>query len=319
MSRTKPTIERRPSHVLGAIRGALTLSAITLNTLFWAAPIYVGTFLKLVWPRPRWRAGVQKRLTPLAEAWISCNNAILSLFRTTEWEIRGLEGLRRDGRYLVNANHQSWADVLVLQRTFNGVVPFLKFFIKQELIWVPVLGLAWWGLDFPFMKRYSSEFLEKHPELRGKDLETTAAMCRRLGDQPISIMNFLEGTRFTEEKREQQNAPYRYLLRPKAGGIAFVLGAIGGTLNSMLDVTIVYEGSGHRLWDFVCGRVRRVIVDVRERALPRELVSRDYHGDEEFRDRVQSWVRDLWAEKDLLIGSIAGTADDGAEPRAASL
>lgn len=319
MSRTTPTIERRPSHVLGAIRGALTLSAITLNTLFWAAPIYVGIVLKLVWRRPGWRAAVQERLTPLAEAWISCNNAILRLFRITQWEIRGLEGLRRDGRYLVNANHQSWADVLVLQRTLNGVVPFLKFFIKQELIWVPVLGLAWWGLDFPFMKRYSSELLEKHPELRGKDLETTAAMCRRLGNQPISIMNFLEGTRFTEEKRERQNAPYRYLLRPKAGGIAFVLGAIGGTLNSMLDVTIVYEGSGHTLWDFVCGRVRRVIVDVRERPLPRELVDRDYHQDADFRDNVQAWVRDLWAEKDLLIGSIASDGEGRGERRETSL
>ena len=169
------------------------------------------------------------------------------------------------------------------------------------------------------MKRYSSELLEKHPELRGKDLETTAAMCRRLGNQPISIMNFLEGTRFTEEKRERQNAPYRYLLRPKAGGIAFVLGAIGGTLNSMLDVTIVYEGSGHTLWDFVCGRVRRVIVDVRERPLPRELVDRDYHQDADFRDNVQAWVRDLWAEKDLLIGSIASDGEGRGERRETSL
>jgi 1-acyl-sn-glycerol-3-phosphate acyltransferase len=299
-----PVHESYANRIFATLRGTVTLSVITVNTIFWAIPIYVGVLLKLLVPSPGWRARVQRQLIPLAEAWISCNNAILRLFRTTTWRIRGLEGLRRDGRYLVNANHQSWADVLVLQRTFNRVVPFLKFFIKQELIWVPVLGLAWWGLEFPFMKRYSSEFLERHPELRGKDLETTAAMCRRLGDQPISIMNFLEGTRFTEEKRELQNAPYRYLLRPKAGGIAFVLGAIGGTLSSMLDVTIVYEGNGHSLWDFVCGRVRSVTVDVRERPLPRELVARDYHEDEDFRDRVQAWVRDLWTEKDSLIGAM---------------
>jgi 1-acyl-sn-glycerol-3-phosphate acyltransferase len=41
----------------------------------------------------------------------------------------------------------------VLQRIFHGRIPFLKFFLKQELIWVPVIGLAWWALDFPFMKR----------------------------------------------------------------------------------------------------------------------------------------------------------------------
>jgi len=316
MSTPAPKDHSAANQLVATLRGAITLTAITLNTILWAIPIYVGILLKLPVPSPGWRAAVQRRLIPLAEAWISCNNAILRVFRTTEWSIHGLEGLRHDGRYLVNANHQSWADVLVLQRTFNGVVPFLKFFIKQELIWVPVLGLAWWGLDFPFMQRYSSEYLEKHPELRGKDLETTAAMCKRIGDQPISIMNFLEGTRFTEEKRERQNAPYRYLLRPKAGGIAFVLGAIGGSLDSMLDVTIVYEGRGHSLWDFVCGRVRRVVVQVQERALPHDLVARDYHEDEAFRERVQAWVRELWAEKDSLIGSMTGGSRDEARARA---
>jgi len=319
MSEPTTAAESYTQHLLEVLCGVVTLTTITLNTILWAIPIYIGVLLKLAVPSPAWRTAVQRRLIPLAEAWISCNDAILRLFRTTEWRIRGLDGLRHDGRYLVNANHQSWADVLVLQRTFNRVVPFLKFFIKQELIWVPVLGLAWWGLEFPFMKRYSAEFLAKHPELRGKDLETTAAMYRRLGDQPISIMNFLEGTRFTEEKRERQKAPYRHLLRPKAGGIAFVLGAIGGSLDSMLDVTIVYEGSGHSLWDFVCGRVRRVIVDVRERALPSELLSRDYHEDEDFRDRVQAWVRDLWTEKDSRIGSMSGKPDGAAQVRVALL
>jgi 1-acyl-sn-glycerol-3-phosphate acyltransferase len=316
MSTSTTADESLANRILGGVRGVLALTAIILNTVFWAIPIYIAILLKLLAPIPAWRARLRRAMIPLAEAWISCNNAILGVLRTTEWSIRGLEGLRRDGRYLINANHQSWADVLVLQRVFNRVVPFLKFFIKQELIWVPLLGLAWWGLEFPFMKRYSSEFLERHPELRGKDLETTAAMCERLGNQPISIMNFLEGTRFSEEKRELQNAPYRYLLRPKAGGIAFVLGAIGGTLDSMLDVTIVYDRNGNSLWDFVCGRVRQVTVVVRERPLPRELVCRDYYEDEDFRDRVQTWVRDLWAEKDSLIASMAESAKRGEPPSA---
>jgi len=293
-----------PSRGLQAVRGAITLVAIVVNTVFWAIPLYAGILLKLIIPLDGWRKGWQRLLTPLAEAWISVNNFTLATAGTTTWDIRGLEGLRRDGRYLVNANHQTWADVLVLQRVFNRRIPFLKFFIKQELIWLPVLGLAWWGLDFPFMKRYSREAVEKHPELRGKDLETTAKMCRRLRGQPFSITNFLEGTRFTPEKRDRQQAPYRHLLRPKAGGIAFVLGAIGESIDSMLDVTIVYEGPSNSLWDFLCGRVDRLIVDVRERRLPGELLSRDYNEDDLFRDRVQAWVRDLWTEKDALIDAV---------------
>lgn len=287
--------------LLARFKGATTLALIALNTFVWAIPIYLGIFLKLLSPRGRARDAVRAGLIPLAEGWISVNNAVLALARTTRWEVRGLEGLRHDGRYLVNANHQSWADILVLQRTFNRVIPFLKFFIKHELIWVPVLGLAWWGLDFPFMKRYSSAVLEKHPELRGKDLETTRRMCREMGDQPLSLMNFLEGTRFTDAKHDDQDSPYRHLLKPKAGGIAFVLGSIGESLDGMLDVTIVYHGDRPTFWQFLCGRVARVSVDVRERRLPVELLSRDYLTDQRFRDDMQAWVRELWSEKDARI------------------
>ena len=61
--------------------------------------------------------------------------------------------LRVDGHYLVLANHQSWVDIPVLQRVFNRRIPLLRFFLKRQLFWVPVLGLAWWALDFPFMRR----------------------------------------------------------------------------------------------------------------------------------------------------------------------
>ncbi len=67
--------------------------------------------------------------------------------------MQGVDSLHQRGWYLVSSNHQSWVDILVLQRIFHGRIPFLKFFLKQELIWVPVIGLAWWALDFPFMKR----------------------------------------------------------------------------------------------------------------------------------------------------------------------
>jgi 1-acyl-sn-glycerol-3-phosphate acyltransferase len=306
------------SRLFATARASVVLGLIVANTLVWAVPIYIGIFLKLVLPRGAPNDAVRRSLIPLAETWIRVNNAILRTLVPLHWDIRGIDGLRPDGRYLVNANHQTWADVLVLQRTFNRVVPFLKFFIKQELIWVPVLGIAWWGLEFPFMKRYSSATLAAHPELRGKDLETTRRMCESLGNQPLSIMNFLEGTRFREDKHVRQSSPYRYLLRPKAGGIAFVLGAIGDSLDAMLDVTIIYDGEGRSFWDFLSGRVRRVVVDVRERRIPPHLVARDYYHDESFREEVQSWVRELWEEKDRLIDSLRVRHDPDTKSRRAA-
>jgi 1-acyl-sn-glycerol-3-phosphate acyltransferase len=289
----------------GPILGALTLVLISLNTVVWSIPIYIGVVFKLLIPIAAGRRWLQRRLIRCAEIWIIWNNAILRLTQKTVWDLRGMDDLNLERRYLVNSNHQSWSDVLVLQRAFSGRIPFLKFFIKQELIWVPLLGLAWWGLDFPFMKRYSREFLEKHPEMRGKDLETTRTLCKRIEGMPVSVMNFLEGTRFTPEKRAAQDSPYTHLLRPKAGGVAFVISAMGETLDGMVDVTVVYVGQGRRLWDFVCGRIERIVVHANLRPIPQDILAGDYENDQAAKQRMQDWVSELWAEKDALIEEIS--------------
>ena len=135
-------------------------------------------------------------------------------------ESRGVEGLLRDGWYLVIANHQTWVDIVILQAVFNRRIPFLKFFIKQELIWFPLLGIAWWAMDMPFMKRFSPSYLAKNPHMKGKDRETTRRACEKFRDTPTSVLNFIEGTRFSENKRVDRKSPYNHLLQPRAGGLA---------------------------------------------------------------------------------------------------
>lgn len=286
------------------VRGCLFFVLILLNTVFWAMPLFAMALLKLMLPIRAWRRSFDPALMWLAQRWVGVNNQILRSVQRTVWVIEGVENLERDSWYLVSSNHQSWADVLVLQRAFHKRIPFLKFFIKRQLIWVPILGLAWWALDLPFMKRYSKEFLERHPELRGRDLETTKEACRRFKNTPTTILNFLEGTRFSKEKHGRQQSPYRHLLLPKAGGIALVVDAMGETLKSLLDVTVVYIGRSARFWDFVSGRVNRVVVDVRELAIPHDLLGGDYVNDPEFRQRFQEWVADMWAAKDQRIAEL---------------
>jgi len=286
------------------VRGCLFFVLIFFNTVFWAMPLFALALLKLIVPIPAWRRGLDPALMWAAQCWVGVNNAILTSIQRTEWVIEGVENLERHSWYLVSSNHQSWADVLALQRAFHQRIPFLKFFVKRELIWVPILGLAWWALDMPFMKRYSKEFLARHPELVGKDLESTREACRRFRNTPTTILNFLEGTRFSKEKHGRQRSPYRHLLRPRAGGIAFVLDAMGDSLRSMLDVTVIYTGRSTRFWDFVCGRVTRVVVHVRELPIPEELLGGDYLNDPQFRERFQEWVGDLWAVKDRRIREI---------------
>src|SRR4029078_4538077 len=122
------------------------------------------------------------------------------------------------------------------------------------------------------MKRYSPATLERHPELRGKDLETTRRVCARVRGVPVSILNFLEGTRYTPEKHAAQQSPYRHLLRPKAGGFAFVLASIGDQLKAMLDVTIVYPQGRPTFWNFLCGRIPLIVVHVEEKEIPVEAL-----------------------------------------------
>ncbi|CAI3792018.1 putative acyltransferase YihG [Pseudomonas sp. MM221] len=283
------------------LTGIFTTLLLLLNTVVLICPLLVFALLKLVLPG-RGRDYASWAVMWVAETWSEIDKAIFALCIPTKWDIRGVENLRKDTSYLAVSNHQTWVDIPALIESLNRRTPFFKFFLKKELIWVPLLGLAWWGLDYPFMKRYSKAFLEKHPELKGKDLEITKAACELFKRQPVTVVNYLEGTRFTEAKRLEQQSPYRYLLKPKAGGVAFVLAALGEQLDALLDVTIVYPGNkAPGFWALLNGSISRVIIDIQVRELDPALWAGDYENDPEFRQTVQAWVNQLWVEKDQRI------------------
>ncbi|TBU94072.1 acyltransferase [Stutzerimonas kirkiae] len=288
------------------LTGLAVLVLLALNTLVLIGPLMLLALLKLL-PIPRLRRLCSSGVAWFAETWAQIDKAIFALLIPTVWDIRGAEQLRRDTSYLVISNHQSWVDIPALIEAFNRKAPFFKFFLKQELIWVPFLGLAFWALDYPFMKRYSKAFLERNPHMKGKDLEITRHACEKFRDIPVSVVNYLEGTRFTQAKHDQQQSPYRHLLKPKAGGVAFVLATLGEQLDAILDVTVVYPGKRvPGFWELISGQVPRVIVDIRSLPLEPSLWQGDYQNDEQFRQRMQEWVSALWQDKDRRIGELGG-------------
>ncbi len=284
-----------------AILGSVSFSLVVLNTLFWGIPIHIVAILKFIVPLPAWRRMWTRPMIRIVEGWVRVNRANFWLTQKVEWDISGLDGLNQKSWYLVSSNHQSWLDILVLFHVFTRRIPLLHFFLKQELRWVPVVGAACWALGFPFMKRYSREFLQKHPELRGKDLETTRRACQHFKKNPVSVINFWEGTRFTLKKHARQESPYRHLLRPKAGGLAFTLAAMGEYFETILDVTIIYPDKPASFWNFLAGRMSRIVVRVEQIPIPPEFLAGDYMNDPAFRAQFQAWVRDLWQAKDALI------------------
>jgi len=282
------------------IRGVLASVLVIGNTLFWCIPLYVFASLRFIGPAAA-EPWCTRRAMNTAELWIDCNNLFLGLFTKLDIDVQGGEGLSRSKWYLVFCNHQTWADIVILQRVFNRKIPLQKFFIKQQLIYVPVIGIAWWALDFPIMKRYTREFLQKHPELKGKDLDATRQACEKFKLTPVSILNFLEGTRYTAAKRETQNSPHKHLLKPKGGGAALVINSLGDKLDCILNVTIHYPDGAPGFFEFLCGKTERVTVVIERLSVPVDAASGDAESGATLKKDFREWVNGVWEEKDLQL------------------
>ncbi len=285
-------LARLSSVLLGCLTGLL----LVLNTLLVFGLMLPPALLKLL-PIIALRTQCDRVLNALASAWVRNNNAWIALAAPgARWDVSGVEGLRPRGWYLVASNHQSWVDILVLQRVFHGRIPFLKFFLKRELIFVPVIGLAWWALDFPFVRRGK--------DAGGSDLKATRKACEKFKRIPTTVINFVEGTRFTPAKHAEQRSPFRHLLKPKIGGLGMALATMGDQFEAMLDVTIVYPQGTPSFWQLLCGRLNEVVVRVSLQELTPELRGSDVIGNRAQRVRVGRWMEQQWAAKDVLIDEL---------------
>lgn len=285
------------------VKGLLSVLLYTINTIVLSIPLILTSLLKFILPAQGAVVILDRILIAIATLWININTWNNRMFCDISWHIRGIDQLRSKEWYLVLSNHQSEVDILILQTTLNQKIPMLKFFLKKELIWFPFLGLAWWALDFPFMKRYSKKELAQNPHLKGKDLESTRKACAKFKHTPVSIMNFVEGTRLTPEKKADQNNQFKHLLNPKAGGIAFVLGTMGEYLHKIIDVTIVYPEGIPSFWQFISGRLKRVIIDFNVIPIT-ETLTGDYFNDPKFKNEFFNWINTLWHEKDKKINQL---------------
>lgn len=286
------------SRALVNIKGIAVFAVVTVSTVLWFVPLLTFTLLKFLIPVRRFRVAMTRSIMAVGENWVSSNTWIFATVNKTQYSVTGLDGLSTENWYLLMPNHQTWVDVIALQAAFNRHVPFLKFFVKQQLIWFPILGIAFWAMDMPFMKRHSKAYLQRHPEQKGKDLESTRRSCEKFRDIPTSVINFVEGTRFSEEKRRRRESPFRHLLPPRAGGVAIALSSMGDMFDALLDVTIVYPGGVPKFWDVMCGRFAEVRIDVVQRSIEPWIVAGDYANDREYRRRFHRWLTEIWDAKD---------------------
>ena len=289
--------------MISTLRGVAALGFLVLNTLFWFVPIVLLGTARRLSPAPL-RHTCGSGLAASLRGWVACAAAMAAALRVVRLQLEfapDSPALRRDAWYLLVCNHQSWADILVLVFAFRGRTPPFKFFTKRALIWLPFIGIALWLLDFPYVRRYGSERLRANPALRAEDQRTVHTACAVIRERPTSVLNFLEGTRFTAAKRRQQGSPYQSLLKPKVGGLLFARDGLADRLCAVVDTTIHYPGGAPGFWDFLCGRCPVSVVHVR--VLPPPT------GD---RDALRIWVDALWAQKDARLqaaGFVAPATD----------
>ncbi len=282
-------------------RIAAATLALTLNTLVHVGPLLLIALIKAVLRLDPVRDLCDRWLMAIAASWIDINSWMIDHLTGTRIKVNGLPGAMPDGHFMVICNHQSWVDIPVLQKLFNRRLPFLRFFLKSQLIWVPLLGLAWWALDFPFMKRYSREQIARRPELAGRDIAATRKACAKFSRIPVAIVNFVEGTRFSLAKHASQKSDFEHLLKPRAGGTAFVLDAMGDTLDTLVDVTLVYPQGASELGDLFADRIPEIRVDIRLLPIPERFRHGSYAEDADYRAEFQQWLNELWQHKDATI------------------
>ena len=284
------------------LTGVICFLLLVFNTLFWCIFLLSLAVIKLIIPLESSKRIFTHLIILIGECWIFCNGLWIKAFHNPKWKVEGFEKLDKKNWYLSLANHQSWADIFILQSISNRKIPMLKFFMKDVLIWVPVIGLAWWALDMPFLKRYSEEKIKRNPELRGKDISSMKKSFTRFSRYPVSIFIFAEGTRFSKEKKDLQSSPYSNLLLPKPGGIGLTLSTMP-YINKMIDFSIKYESDKKTFWAFLCGEMNEAIVKVNLIDIPQKLLGGDYSEDEIYRDDLKNWLYDIWQDKDRFLNS----------------
>ena len=76
-------------------------------------------------------------------------------------------------------------------------------------------------------------------------------------------------------------------------------------LNTLVDVTIHYPNGIPSYWDFVCGRVKKIEVDVKVQSIQDlrtdGIIATDYFNNEQERVVFQDWLNTQWQAKDSLI------------------
>lgn len=291
----------------------LNFTLISVVTVVLAIPVFALALVRLLLPFKFVLALVDKVNQAVFYLWVSNNSFLMWLTNRIKWDIKGADIKKIQGSCFIISNHVTWTDIVMLGHIYRGKIPITKFFLKHSLIYIPILGQACYSLGMPFLRRYSRNELLKNPKLKMKDINATRKACLNLLEHPSSLVNFVEGTRYTPQKAAAQKSPYRHLMPPKAASLAIALGLIGEHIDCMLNTTLIYPGKheGSIFMQMLCGRLKHVIARVE--VIDKETIAAhmvgDYLHDKQFKHAFTMYLRDLWQRKDEQIEALLHGTD----------
>ena len=286
--------------MLGILIGIGSLFLLATNMIFWSTLLLAVSLVRLIFPLTNWKKITTGILIHIGESCIYCNNLWINILHRPKVTIEGFDFSDKTNWYVATSNHQSWADIFVLQYITNRKIPLLRFFMKDVLKWIPIVWVVGWSMNMPFLKRYSKEKLRRNPELRGKDVASMKKSFEDLSIYPGTVFSFAEGTRFSEAKQKEENSNFYKLLAPKAGGIAITIATMP-YIRNLIDFTIVYQSEKRTFWAFLCGEMSEIRIQAKLKKIPEEFFDNDYSNDEEYRKRIKVWLNDLWKEKEDFL------------------
>jgi 1-acyl-sn-glycerol-3-phosphate acyltransferase len=179
---------------------------------------------------------------------------------------------------VIVVNHQTWFDIPILQHVVTGQGPILKFLIKRQLVWVPIVGWICYALNFPRLNRGGGESAKR------QDFKAIKSASSEMLKERGALLIFAEGTRITEAKHRNQNSPYKNLLNPRPGGLKIALETMPIDA-PVVDITINYNGGETNFWKCLHGANRNIAIYI------------EPHNAADIVD-PREWLHECWKQKD---------------------
>ena len=279
--------------------GILTFFAILIILSFWLIPLSITNIPRIIGNKNLkiYLGTISNKMSNLAVANIT---TALKILHKLDWDFRIPKDLNTKTWYIAMSNHQSWADIFILLAAGHKKIPLLKFFMKKELKWIPIIYLVHKTVDMPFLNRHSRAQIEANPELKKVDYENAKKAAKRFSRNPATAFSFAEGTRFTLEKHAAQDSPYTNLLKPKIGALAIALSGMP-QVNTLIDFTVVYASKKRSAWNFLCGDLSKAKVVAKTYTLPEGLKNRSFEEDDDYKRSFQIFVDAIWLKKQEMI------------------